>query len=104
VYNNLKDNEMITETAKKTPTMEDKIKKTAEKLAKMRADKRKRDAAKATGTKAERTLANNQKYLIGAFVLEHFKKQNKPLSSLVLDSSTFDAWLVNSRDRKKFGL
>jgi hypothetical protein len=95
---------MTTETAKKTPTIDDKIKTAAEKLAKLRADKRKREAAKATGTKAERTLANNQKYLIGAFVFEHFKKQNKPLFSLVLDSSSFDAWLTNSRDRKKFGL
>jgi hypothetical protein len=95
---------MTTETAKMTPTIDDKIKATSEKLAKLKADKRKKEAAKATGTKAERTLANNQKYLIGAFVFEHFKKQNKSLSSLVLDSSTFNAWLVNSRDRKKFGL
>lgn len=95
---------MTTDTAKTTPTIDDKIKAASEKLAKLKADKRKREAVKATGTKAERTLENNQKYLIGAFVFEHFKKQNKPLSSLVLDSSSFDSWLVNSRDRKKFAL
>jgi len=95
---------MTTETAKATPTIDDKIKAASEKLAKLKADKRKKATKLAIGTKTERTLANNQKYLIGAFVFEHFKKQNKPLSSLVLDSSSFDAWLVNSRDRKKFGL
>ncbi len=86
-------------------TIDDKIKTAAEKLAKLKAAKREREAKlKAAGSKNERTLANNQKYLIGAFVFEHFKKQNKPLSSLVLDSVSFDSWLVNANDRKKFGL
>jgi hypothetical protein len=104
VYNNLKDTAMTTDTNKKPQTIDDKIKLAAEKLAKLKADKRAREAKKAEGTVSDRKRIENQKYLIGAFVLDHFKKQNKPLSSLVLDSSTFDAWLVNSRDRKKFGL
>lgn len=95
---------MTTVTTKTTPTIEDKIKAASEKLAKLKAAKKAKEARKAIGTVADRARINNQKYLIGAFVLEHFTKQNKPVSSLVLGSASFDAWLTNSRDRKKFGL
>lgn len=83
-------------------TMSDKIKAAEEKLAKLKAEKRKADARqKALGSKAARTADTRKKILLGAVVMSNIAAGN-------LDKATIykllESGLVKNADRALFDL
>jgi hypothetical protein len=82
--------------------IEDRIKEASEKLAKLKAAKRKKEAdVKAAGSKAARALDARKKTLIGVAVLEGLKtgKVHQTFMNQVLE-----AGLARNSDRAVFGL
>ena len=85
-----------------TMTIEDKIKKASEKLAKLKADKRKKESRLAAPIReAAKKLEDRKKILIGVSVLEGLKakKVNQAFIDMVLENG-----LTSDSDRAVFGL
>lgn len=90
------------ETYEMATTIEDKIKAASEKLVKLKADKRKKEAQlKAAGSKSARALDARKKTLIGVAVLEGLKAGTVHQSFM---DKVLETGLTRDSDRAVFGL
>lgn len=83
-------------------TIEDKIRAASDKLVKLKADKRKKEAQlKAAGSKSARALDARKKMLVGVAVLEGLKTGTVHQSFM---DKVLEAGLTRDSDRAVFGL
>jgi multidrug resistance efflux pump len=85
-----------------TAAIEAKIKAAADKLAKLKADKRKAEARlRSAESKAKRATDTRRKILLGAYLLERMSKDEASNAKVM---AGLDAYLTEARDRALFDL
>jgi septal ring factor EnvC (AmiA/AmiB activator) len=85
-----------------TAAIEAKIKAAADKLAKLKADKRKAEARlRSAESKAKRATDTRRKILLGAYLLERMSKDEASKAKVM---TGLDAYLTEARDRALFDL
>lgn len=85
--------------------LDERIKALEERLKQEKAKKAKLEARKrATEAKAQRAAETRRKILVGSYVLEMIKREDKEVTKLKVGGTSFPSWLTRKDDRGLFGL